>query len=80
MLAGCPGLGNTRALLEGYGTSQVGDCDVSKSPNLWLHLTTIVLPTRLLLGSSGFMTAATALSREEIDLAVKSTNSSAEAC
>ena len=56
-------------LLGGYGTIQLGDCDVSESLNLWLHLAINVLSTGLLLGSSAFMAAATAPSREEVDLA-----------
>jgi hypothetical protein len=53
----------------GYGILQQGDCEVSKHLNLWLHLVINILSTGLLLGSSAFMAAVTAPSREEIDLA-----------
>ena len=55
--------------LGGYGTIQRGSCDVSKTLNLWLHLAINILSTGLLLGSGAFMAAATAPSREEVDLA-----------
>jgi hypothetical protein len=51
---------------NGYGTIQQGDCDASQSLNRWLHLAINVLSTGVLLGSSSFLIAASAPSRQEI--------------
>lgn len=53
----------------GYGTILKGVCATSKSLNLWLHLAINILSSGLLLGSATFVAAATAPSREDVDLA-----------
>lgn len=53
-------------LENGYGALQEGSCESSESLNRWIHLVINVLSTGLLLGSSAFMAAALAPSRQEI--------------
>jgi hypothetical protein len=56
-------------LIRGYGTIQKGDCQTTKTLDLWLHLGINVLSTLVFMGSNAFMQAYSSPTRLEIDKA-----------